>query len=98
MEQIVLFRQDATDWYYWRNRRLNRDRGRCMGCGGFASCVHHRRYVDALRWLASICRRCHARLHHRAVWSELLGYGRLFDLWREWHPGGPVQLALDFAA
>jgi hypothetical protein len=55
--------------------------------------VHHRDGHNAQPLLVTLCIRCHVRLHHslrfrRWVPNALLG------LWRELHPGVPLQLQL----
>ena len=70
-----------------REQVLERD-GRCLACGSLDNLlVHHRRPgVNLLRWLATLCRACHTRLH--ATWRPR--YGRLSPtlrvLWREQFP------------
>ena len=100
MQQAELFhqRRALSFRYGLRPARLQRDGRRCRGCGSrHRLCVHHRRYVNRLRWLVTVCRTCHARLHKRPVWSELYP-AALYPLWREWHPAAPVQRALPLAA
>jgi 5-methylcytosine-specific restriction endonuclease McrA len=73
---------------------LSRDGGRCRVCGEVARLVHHRRPgISADRWLITLCRRCHARVHHRARLSY--GLPALFvTLWREQFPRVPLQFEL----
>jgi hypothetical protein len=57
--------------------------------------VHHRDGRNVKPLLITLCIRCHVRLHHslrlrRWVPEALLG------LWRELHPGAPLQLQLLF--
>jgi hypothetical protein len=75
---------------------LKRDRFRCRACGAvWRLVVHHRDGHNAKPLLVTLCIRCHVRLHHslrfrRWVPEALLG------LWRELHPGAPLQLQLPF--
>jgi hypothetical protein len=75
---------------------LKRDRFRCRACGAARRLVvHHRDGHNAKPLLVTLCIRCHVRLHHslrlrRWVPEALLG------LWRELHPGAPLQLQLPF--
>jgi hypothetical protein len=78
-----------------RERVLARDGGRCRVCGSAARlCVHHRRpgRHDS-RSLITVCRACHACLHHR---NQVPGQAPplLTILWREQHRGWPLQLSL----
>jgi DNA-directed RNA polymerase subunit RPC12/RpoP len=79
-----------------RERAMVRDGRRCTGCGSEKVVVHHRRpgSVRTLRCLATLCPRCHARIHR----TLRLRYGRLTpwmrELWREQHPGLAEQLEL----
>jgi hypothetical protein len=75
---------------------LQRDRFRCCACGAARRLVvHHRDGRNVKPLLITLCIRCHVRLHHslhlrRWVPDALLG------LWRELHPGAPLQLQLPF--
>jgi len=75
---------------------LKRDRFRCRACGAARRLVvHHRDGHNVKPLLITLCIRCHVRLHHslhlrRWVPEALLG------LWRELHPGAPLQLQLPF--
>ena len=79
-----------------RERVLKRDRFSCRACGAARRLVvHHRDGHNAEPLLVTLCNRCHVRLHHslqlrRWVPETLLG------LWRELHPGVPLQLQLPF--
>jgi hypothetical protein len=81
-----------------RERILARDRGQCTVCGDQKGlCVHHRRPgLQSTRWLTTVCRGCHARLHRR---HRLPGFAppALVLLWKEQHPGWPLQLQLPWA-
>lgn len=78
-----------------RERILARDHWRCTVCAAKDGlCVHHRRPgVQGMRWLATVCRGCHARLHRR---HRLSGFAspELVRLWQEQHPDWPLQLQL----
>jgi hypothetical protein len=74
---------------------LKRDRFRCCACGAARRrlVVHHRAGRNVKPLLVTLCIRCHVRLHHS------LGFRRwvpeaLLGLWRELHPGPPLQLQL----
>jgi hypothetical protein len=82
-----------------RTAVLIRDGCACRLCG---ECdlemllVHHRRPgVDEMRWLLTLCRRCHNRVHHtcRPGWW-FLTWDLLRRLWREANPDLPEQLPL----
>ena len=110
---LALFRRGRCRPHYWadaRNRRyfaslrertLFRDGGMCLVCGEIRPeqlIVHHRApRVARLGLLATLCRGCHARVHH----LPRLRYGLpafLETLWREQHRDAPAQLELAFAA
>ena len=75
---------------------LKRDRFRCRACGADARLiVHHRSGDNQKRRLITLCIGCHTRVHrYRALrgWVPEV----LLKLWRERHPGEPVQLQLLF--
>lgn len=57
----------------WKRKRyvvLKRDNWTCQYCGGKASEVHHKKYAkinigrEPIKWLVSICRNCHQKLHN----------------------------------
>ena len=79
-----------------REAVLKRDRFRCRACGASARLVvHHRSGDNQKRRLITLCIGCHTRVHrHRALWSWVPEV--LLRLWRERHPGQPVQLQLVF--
>lgn len=56
--------------------------------------VHHRRpEVDQIRWLLTLCRRCHVRIHR--TWRPAYGFPELLRvLWREQHADLAEQLEL----
>ena len=80
-----------------RDRVLARDRSCCRVCGtAGAVIVHHRAPgKNAPALLATLCRPCHAALHHRhqpsGWWPDLL-----VALWEEQHDRLPRQLAFEF--
>jgi hypothetical protein len=47
------------------------------------------------RYLITVCRRCHARIHRTRMLLKILP-ALLIELWREQHPDGVEQLAFDF--
>jgi hypothetical protein len=57
--------------------------------------VHHRDERNAQRLLITLCIRCHVRLHHSRRFREWVPEA-LLELWREVHPGAPLQLQLPF--
>ena len=77
-----------------REAVLSRDR-MCLVCGAAEDMiVHHRRPpVATLRVLATLCRRCHPRVHQ---WNILPYWVSPFmrQLWREANPEVPEQLPL----
>ena len=77
-----------------RSNVLRRDEGRCQGCGAPARTVHHRKPgVNQTRLLVTLCRACHAQVHHRQAMDRWLPPA-LVPLWREQHPQQPEQLQL----
>jgi len=81
-----------------REAVLKRDRFSCRACGAQRRLVvHHRAERNATALLITLCIRCHVRLHRsrrlRSWVPEVL-----LGLWRELHPGGPVQLQLPLTA
>jgi hypothetical protein len=80
-----------------RDRVLARDRSRCLVCQSAAGVVVHHRAPgkNTAAFLATLCRPCHAALHHRRQpsgwWPDLL-----VALWEEQHLGLPRQLAFEF--
>jgi len=79
-----------------REMILKRDRFRCRACGASARLVvHHRSDDNQKRRLITLCIGCHARVHlYRALRSCVPEV--VVKLWRERHPGEPVQLQLLF--
>jgi DNA-directed RNA polymerase subunit RPC12/RpoP len=82
-----------------REAALERDGYRCRNCGNADDVlVHHRRPgVNVLRWLISLCRGCHSRVH--ATWRPWYGFpALLLQLWREIHPELAEQRVLPWHA
>ena len=80
-----------------RERALIRDGRQCLGCGAAHSdqmIVHHRvPDLHRLPLLITLCRACHARVHH--TWRPRFGMPEfLRTLWREQYRGLPEQLEL----
>ena len=78
-----------------REAVLARDGSCCQACGAADQrVVHHRRPGrHAAAWLITLCPACHARVHRlraNRCWMP----ESLVRLWREQHPGAPVQLQL----
>ena len=57
----------------WRRKRyvvLKRDNWLCLYCGDKATQVHHKRYAkknigrEPIKWLQSVCEKCHNKLHN----------------------------------
>ncbi len=97
----TLRRQDERYFGGLRERVLERDGHTCRACGASGRdkrsiVVHHRRPGRSrLELMISLCPACHARVHRtRAVLSEMSLMLR--ELWRELHPRGHEQTALDF--
>jgi hypothetical protein len=75
---------------------LKRDRFRCRACGTARRLVvHHRDGRNAKPLLVTLCVRCHVRLHHSLRLRRWVPEA-LLVLWRELHPGAPLQLQLPF--
>jgi hypothetical protein len=76
---------------------LERDGFRCQCCGAIEDLlVHHRRRVDQARWLITLRRACHTRLH-RTKYPSFAFPDFLRQLWREAHPGIAEQLCLQLS-
>ena len=63
----------------WKRKRyvvLKRDNWKCVYCGARATEVHHLKYAkysigkEPIKWLVSICRPCHNKLHQSAGTSR----------------------------
>lgn len=96
-----LRRQDDAHFAGLRERVLERDGYRCRVCDASGRdkrsiIVHHRKPGRSLLSLMiSLCPGCHARVHRTiAVLNDMPPLLR--KLWREQHPGGHEQVALDF--
>lgn len=83
-----------------REAALRRDNYQCQTCAELDPeqiVVHHRRPgFNLLRWLITLCRGCHIRVH-LANWRGYSFQGLLRALWREMNPG-PEQRAFRFTA
>jgi 5-methylcytosine-specific restriction endonuclease McrA len=86
-----------------RTAVLIRDGCACRCCGESnieMLLVHHRRpSVDEMRFLITLCRRCHVRIHH--TWRPrfwFLTWDLLRRLWREANADIAVQLCLPLVA
>jgi hypothetical protein len=76
---------------------LKRDRSRCRNCGsGAPLVVHHRNGDNEQRLLITLCIGCHVRLHRYRGLNRWLPKA-LLELWREVHPGQPLQMQLDLS-
>jgi len=99
----TLRRQDEAYFGGLREAVLARDGYACRICGASGRgkrsiTVHHRvpgRSVLAL--MISLCPGCHAKVHRTRVGRALMA-PLLLELWREQHPRGHEQPALDFGA
>jgi len=99
----TLRRQDRRHFGGLRERVLERDGHACRICGASGRgkrsiTVHHRvpgRSVLGL--MISLCPGCHAKVHRTRVGRALMA-PLLLELWREQHPRGHEQPALDFGA
>jgi hypothetical protein len=91
-------RRDAGYFGGHREHVLERDERHCRGCGagksGRSLHVHHRvKGLHAPEWLVTLCAACHARVHRLSALRSWLPE-HLVELWREQHPGVPVQMQL----
>ena len=97
----ILRRQDEEYFGGLREMVLERDGYRCRVCdrpgtGKRSITVHHRVPGESkLQLMISLCPGCHARVHRtKAVLAAMPPL--LLVLWREQHPDGHEQTALDF--
>ena len=97
----TLRRYDTQHFGGLREQVLERDGYCCRVCGASGRdkrsiVVHHRLPGKSLlRLMVSLCPACHAKVHHtKAVMAPLPPF--LLELWREQHPEGHEQIALDF--
>jgi 5-methylcytosine-specific restriction endonuclease McrA len=96
-----LKRQDQEYFGGLREQVLERDEYRCRvfeapGRDKRSITVHHRvPGKSVLNLMISLCPGCHAKVHRtKAVLSQMPPL--LLELWREQHPEGHEQTALDF--
>lgn len=90
-------RLSLEDFGGLREKALERDGYRCRSCGELDDLlVHHRKpEVNELRWLITLCRGCHSRVH--ATWRPWYGFPELLlQLWRAAHPEIAEQSVLPF--
>src|SRR5271154_5106630 len=97
----TLKRRDAERFGGLRDQVLKRDGYVCRGCGAQGRTkrsipVHHRKPgVSELDLMISLCPTCHAKVERtQMVLSEMNPLPR--ELWREKHPQGQEQFALEF--
>lgn len=97
----TLRRQDGEYFGGLREAVLERDGYRCRVCdapgtGKRSIIVHHRVPGQSrMHLMISLCPGCHARVHRtKAVLVSMPSL--LLELWREQHPKGHEQTALDF--
>ena len=97
----TLKRQDEEHFGGLREAVLERDGYRCRVCDASGRdkrsiIVHHRvPGKSVLRLMISLCPACHAKIHRtKAVLSKMPTL--LLELWREQHPEGHEQTALNF--
>jgi hypothetical protein len=92
-------RLSLEDFGGLREQALKRDGYQCQVCGELDPArllVHHRAPgVQKLDRLLTLCRGCHARIHHtwRPGWA-FLSFALLRRLWRELHRDLPEQRLL----
>jgi hypothetical protein len=90
-------RLSVEDFDGLREAALKRDGYRCRSCASLDDVlVHHRRTgVNVLRWLITLCRGCHSRVH--ATRRPSYGFpALLLQLWREVQPNMTEQRRLAF--
>lgn len=97
----TLKRQDEEHFAGLREKVLERDEYACRVCGASGRgkrsiTVHHRvPGKSLLPLMIALCPGCHAKVHRtRAVLSQMPPL--LLKLWREQHPRGHEQTALNF--
>ena len=99
----TLRRQDEAHFGGLREVVLERDGHCCRVCGAsgrdkWCITVHHRKPGRSLLHLMiSLCPGCHAKVHRTKVVRSVMP-PLLLDLWREQHPHGHEQTALNFGA
>ncbi len=82
-----------------REQALHRDGYACLLCGSFEQILGHHRKPgkNALERIATLCRRCHPRIHF--IKRLAFGVSPLFvQLWIELHRRQPRQRELPFFA
>src|ERR1700678_1812582 len=97
--RLCYYRQyDSLRWFGGlRALILKHDRFQCRACGAARRLVvHHRDERNAQPLLITLCIRCHVRLPHSRRFRQWVPEA-LLELWRELHPGTPLQLQLPFA-
>jgi hypothetical protein len=94
----TLRRQDQEYFGGLREEVLRRDGYRCRVCDSLKPGVHHRvPGVSRLHLMIALCAGCHAKVHRtRSMFPTVDTSPLLLILWREQHPGGHEQTALDF--
>jgi hypothetical protein len=97
----TLKRQDEAYYGGLRETVLQRDGYCCRVCGASGRrkrsiVVHHRvPGVSLLHLMIALCLKCHAKVGRtKVVLSEMPPL--LLELWREQHPNGHEQIALNF--
>lgn len=90
-------RDDRRRYDGQREATLARDGGACRACGATKDVLVHHRTRGQHAALVTVCRPCHALIHHLAAITRLLPEP-LVDLWAEQHPAAPRQLQLNLAA
>jgi 5-methylcytosine-specific restriction endonuclease McrA len=98
-----LKRQDQEYFGGLREKVLERDGYRCRVCDASGRdkrsiIVHHRvPGKSVLALMISLCPACHAKVHRTRVVIRLMP-ALLLGFWRELHPKGHEQTALDFSS
>jgi hypothetical protein len=98
----TLKRQDEEYFGGLREAVLERDGYRCRVCNASGRdkrsiIVHHRiPGKSVLTLMISLCPACHAKIHRTRVVTRVMP-PLLLHLWRELHPKGHEQTALNFA-
>lgn len=97
----TLKRQDEEHFEGLREKVLERDGYRCRVCDASGRdkrsiIVHHRvPGKSVLSLMISLCPACHAKIYRTRVVIRLMA-PLLLELWRELHPKGHEQIALNF--
>jgi hypothetical protein len=96
--------QDEEYFGGLREKVLEREGYKCRVCGkpgvyGKKLTVHHRKPGESvMRWLITLCRGCHSKVHKRILMIGVDIPELLRVLWREFHPGGSEQFPMDFSS